>query len=93
MPEWDCRATVLSNATGPRIRELRRSFGDTLQELAELLNTNATTLSRLETGLLGEIDDWDPRIVSGLAKLYFMGRRHFDDWVDGIAPTPQPYRR
>lgn len=93
VPGWDCRATVLSNATGARIRELRRSFDHTLQELAELLQTSASTLSRLETGLLGDIDNWEPRIVYGLANLYFMSRCHFDDWVDGIGPTPQPYRR
>jgi len=93
VPGWDTRASVLSDAMGPRVRELRRSFGHTSKDMAEAMEMSVSTLSRLENGLLGDVDRWDPRIVSALVWRYFLTRRHFDDWVEGNGPTPRPDRR
>lgn len=93
VPGWDTRASVLSDAMGPRVRELRRSFGHTSKDMAEAIEMSVSTLSRLENGLLGDVDRWDPRIVSALVWRYFLTRRHFDDWVEGNGPTPRPDRR
>ncbi len=93
VPAWDTRTTVLSDAIGPRIRELRRSFGDTSKDVAGALGISVSTLSRLETGLLGDVDHWDRGIVAGLVWRYFQTGRHFNDWVEGHGATPQPNRR
>ncbi len=92
VPGWDTRATVLSDAIGPRVRELRRSHGHTLRELASMLRTSVSTLSRIENGLLGDVDRWPLQVPQELAFLYFRTRQHFDDWVEGHAATPRPLR-
>lgn len=92
VPGWDTRATVLSDAIGPRVRELRRDHGQTLLQLATMLGTTVSTLSRIENGLLGDVDRWPLPIAKELASLFFSTRRHFDDWVEGHGPTPQPRR-
>lgn len=91
VPAWRTGDAALSGAIGPRLREQRRAMRLTLTQLAEYSGMSAATLSRLERGLLGNIDSHDDRIGQAMIdNLNFKNRAHFDAWVEGRIPSPRP---
>lgn len=91
VPEWSVQGPSSARALGPRMRELRRERGVTLTEAAEWSGRSASTLSRLERGVLGEVDPWDPRINRRLIEILgFRDEERFEDWASGYGPAPRP---
>ena len=75
------RKRILQQAHGERIRSIRKQEGMTQERLAELLEIDIKTLSRIENG---------DSILSGDAAIrLYLERGYSPDWIYGISQIPK----
>ena len=79
--EKENRKRILQQSHGERSRSIRKQEGMTQERLAELLETDSKTLSRIENG---------DSILSGDAAIrLYLERGYSPDWIYGISQIPK----